>query len=62
VPGITLHGACDEVDPPALSEDAAKHFTAFHRREVVPVAGHFFPREVPEKVVAAAAELIAATG
>ena len=57
VPSIVLHGAADGVDLPVLSENAAAQFTAAYRREVVPVAGHFFPREAPEKVVEAVLEL-----
>jgi pimeloyl-ACP methyl ester carboxylesterase len=57
VPAVVLHGAEDGVDLPVLSQDAAAQFTAFYRREVVPVAGHFFPREAPEKVVEAVLEL-----
>ncbi|HEY4164590.1 MAG TPA: alpha/beta hydrolase [Dongiaceae bacterium] len=58
VPTIVLHGACDGVDPPALSDHADAHFAGFYRRDVVPVAGHFFPREAPESVAAAIFELI----
>lgn len=58
VPTVVLHGAADEVDLPEQSEDATP-FTAFYRREVVPVAGHFFPREAPGKVTDAVRELIA---
>jgi pimeloyl-ACP methyl ester carboxylesterase len=58
VPSVVLHGAADEVDPPALSEGAAVHFTASYRREVVPRAGHFFPREAPDKVAEAVLELL----
>ena len=54
-------GAADEVDPPHLSENDAAQFTGFYRREVVPRAGHFFPREAPDKVVDAVLELIART-
>jgi pimeloyl-ACP methyl ester carboxylesterase len=57
VPTIVLHGACDEVDPPESSEGQEAQFTNYFRREVVPVAGHFFPREAPEKVIDALQEL-----
>lgn len=57
VPSIVLHGACDAVDPPKNSETAAARFTGPYRREVVPVAGHFMPREAPEKIAAAILEL-----
>jgi pimeloyl-ACP methyl ester carboxylesterase len=61
VPTVVLHGAADEVDLPVLSENDAAQFTASYRREVVPVAGHFFPREAPQKVADAVLELIAQT-
>ena len=35
------------------------HVVLGYRREVVPVAGHFFPREAPQKVADAVLELIA---
>jgi pimeloyl-ACP methyl ester carboxylesterase len=57
VPAIVLHGAADGVDLPVGSEQAAAQFTASYRREVVPVAGHFFPREAPQHVVDAVLEL-----
>jgi pimeloyl-ACP methyl ester carboxylesterase len=59
VPTVVLHGAADEVDPPHLSANDAPQFTGLYRREVVPVAGHFFPREAPRKVADAVLELIA---
>jgi pimeloyl-ACP methyl ester carboxylesterase len=57
VPTIVLHGAADGVGPAAGSETHASHFTGPYRRELVPVAGHFLPREAPDKVVAAVREL-----
>jgi len=59
VPTVVLHGAEDGVDLPELSEHDAPHFTGSYRREVVPVVGHFFPREAPDKVADAVLELIA---
>ncbi|MBN9561470.1 MAG: alpha/beta hydrolase [Alphaproteobacteria bacterium] len=56
-PAIILHGACDGVDPPANSEGHVSRFPQLRRREVVPVAGHFLPREAPEPVVSALREL-----
>jgi pimeloyl-ACP methyl ester carboxylesterase len=56
VPTVVLHGAADAVDLPELSADASQ-FSGAYRREVVAVAGHFFPREAPEKVVEAVLEL-----
>jgi pimeloyl-ACP methyl ester carboxylesterase len=61
VPTIVLHGAADGVDPPVNSEADAPRFTGPYRREVVPVAGHFLPREAPEAVVGAVRELLAGT-
>jgi pimeloyl-ACP methyl ester carboxylesterase len=57
VPAIVLHGACDGVDPPANSEGHVSQFPKLRRREVVPLAGHFLPREAPEAVIGALREL-----
>ena len=57
VPSVVLHGAADGVAPAAGSEPHARHFTGPYRRQVVPVAGHFLPREAPDAVVAAVREL-----
>jgi pimeloyl-ACP methyl ester carboxylesterase len=57
VPTIVLHGAADGVGPAVGSEGHARHFTASYRREVIPVAGHFLPREAPDAVVKAVREL-----
>jgi pimeloyl-ACP methyl ester carboxylesterase len=59
VPTIVLHGACDGVGPPELSEGHARHFTARYERRVVPVAGHFLSRETPDAVVQAVRDLFA---
>ena len=53
VPTIVLHGLDDGVGPPSMDDRDAHHFTGKYFRELVPVAGHFLPRETPEKVVAA---------
>lgn len=53
VPTIVLHGAADGVGPPEQSEHAARHFTGAYERRVIPVAGHFLPRETPHAVVQA---------
>jgi pimeloyl-ACP methyl ester carboxylesterase len=58
VPTIVMHGECDGVGPPEQSEDHARHFTAGYRRRVIPVAGHFLPRESPQPVVDAVLELL----
>jgi len=60
VPAVVLHGACDGVDPPANSEGHVRRFTRLRRREVIPLAGHFLPREAPEAVIAALRELAGA--
>ena len=50
VPTIVLHGAADGVAPPDSSERDARHFTGPYERRIVPVAGHFLPREAPQAV------------
>jgi pimeloyl-ACP methyl ester carboxylesterase len=57
VPTIVLHGEADGVGPAVGSEGHARHFAGSYRREVIPVAGHFLPREAPDAVVAAVREL-----
>jgi pimeloyl-ACP methyl ester carboxylesterase len=57
VPTIVLHGEADGVGPAAGSEGHARHFTNSYERRVIPVAGHFLPREAPEAVVAAIKKL-----
>jgi pimeloyl-ACP methyl ester carboxylesterase len=58
VPTIVLHGECDGVHPPGLSEGQQKLFSAHYERRVIPLAGHLFPREAPEAVIGAIRELI----
>ncbi len=57
VPSIVLHGEADGVDPPASSQRAASHFTGPYQRRVIPVAGHFLPREAPGEIVRAILDL-----
>jgi len=57
VPAIVLHGLCDGVQPASLSENAARHFGARYQRRLIPLAGHFLPREAPDAVVQAIREL-----
>ena len=57
VPTISLHGECDGVGPPEGLERHAPHFTGAFESRVIPVAGHFLPREAPEAVVRAIDEL-----
>jgi pimeloyl-ACP methyl ester carboxylesterase len=57
VPTIVLHGESDGVSPPQSSERHDRLFTGPYQRRIVPVAGHFLPRETPEAVVQAVREL-----
>ena len=57
VPSVVLHGAADGVDRPENSRAAEARFTGPYRRDVVPVAGHFLPREAPDAVIAAIRQL-----
>src|SRR6201987_6056413 len=57
VPTIVLHGESDGVSPPQSSERHDRFFTGPYKRRVVPVSGHFLPRETPEAVVQAVCEL-----
>jgi pimeloyl-ACP methyl ester carboxylesterase len=57
LPTIVLHGECDGVHPPELSERQEKLFSAHYERRVIPTAGHLFPRETPNAVIAAIREL-----
>ena len=53
VPTIVLHGMCDGVQPESQSANAARHFGARFERKLIPVAGHFLPREAPLAVAQA---------
>jgi pimeloyl-ACP methyl ester carboxylesterase len=57
LPTIVLHGECDGVHPPGLSEGQEKLFFAHYERRVIPTAGHLLPREAPNAVIAAIREL-----
>jgi len=57
LPTIVLHGECDGVHPPGLSEGQEKLFSAHYERRVIPSAGHLLPREAPGAVTAAIREL-----
>jgi pimeloyl-ACP methyl ester carboxylesterase len=61
VPSLALHGAADGVDPPANSESHGRHFAGPYQRRIVPLAGHFLPREAPDPVVAGLVELMDGT-
>ncbi len=61
VPAIALDGEADGVGPaPAIDPDRARFTWPGYRRRLVPVAGHFLPREAPHAVVDALLELGAA--
>lgn len=53
IPTIVLHGEDDGVHPAELSEGQERLFSAFYERWLIPTAGHFFPREAPDAVIAA---------
>ncbi len=57
VPTISLHGECDGVATPDREGREARHFAGPYRRLIIPVAGHFLPREAPEVVVQAIREI-----
>jgi pimeloyl-ACP methyl ester carboxylesterase len=59
VPTMSLHGECDGVSPPDHLERHAPHFTGAYQSRVIPVAGHFLPREEPNAVVQAINEVAA---
>lgn len=56
-PTLVLHGACDGVDPPGSSESHRARFSGPYERRVVPLAGHFLPREAPEPILRGILEL-----
>ena len=61
VPSVILHGECDGVGPVVHSANAARNFGKRYARRVVPVAGHFLPREAPQEVVQALLSLASET-
>ena len=61
VPTIVLHGEGDGVHPAKLSEGQEKLFSGYYERRVITSAGHLFPREAPDAVVAAIQQLAAIT-
>jgi pimeloyl-ACP methyl ester carboxylesterase len=56
VPTISLHGECDGVSLPENVGRHARHFSGPYESRVIPIAGHFLPREAPEAVVQAIRE------
>jgi pimeloyl-ACP methyl ester carboxylesterase len=59
VPTIVLAGQADGVTPPDVADTDARHFTGPYQRRLIPIAGHFLPRETPEAVIAAIQDLLA---
>ncbi len=58
VPTIILEGAADGVGPPAADDPARAQFTGtVYDRRIIPVAGHFLPREAPDAVTVALRDL-----
>ena len=57
VPAIALHGEADGVTPPPTEDRDVAHFEGRYERRIIPVAGHFLPREAPEQVIAAVQDL-----
>jgi pimeloyl-ACP methyl ester carboxylesterase len=53
VPTVSLNGECDGVSLPGPPAQQAAHFAGSYQHRVIPVAGHFLPREAPEAVVEA---------
>ena len=56
-PTIVLHGEGDGVHPPERSEGQEKLFSGYYERWLIPQAGHLFPREAPDAVIAAVQKL-----
>jgi pimeloyl-ACP methyl ester carboxylesterase len=57
VPAIVLHGEGGGVHPPERSAGQEKSFSKYYERCLVPEAGHLFPREAPEAVIATVQKL-----
>jgi len=56
VPTVSLEGECDGVSPPDRTGSARRHFSGPFKSRIIPVAGHFLPREAPDAVVQAIGE------
>jgi pimeloyl-ACP methyl ester carboxylesterase len=57
VPAIVLHGEGDGVHPPERSAGQEKLFSGHYERQLIPRAGHLFPRDAPDAVIAAVQKL-----
>lgn len=58
VPTIALDGAADDVTPP---HDDAAHFSGPYEYRLIPIAGHFLPRDDPRAFLAALTTLLETT-
>ena len=56
-PAIVLHGEGDAVHPPERSAGQEHLFTGYYERQLIPKAGHLFPRDAPDAVIAAVQKL-----
>jgi len=56
-PAIVLLGEADPLRPPNQLSRDSEHFSGFYEQRMVPLAGHFVPREAPEAVCAAVLKL-----
>ncbi|MBV8214105.1 MAG: alpha/beta hydrolase [Verrucomicrobia bacterium] len=57
VPTIVLHGDADGVHPVERSAGQEMLFSNHYERQLIPRAGHLFPREAPDAVIAAVQKL-----
>ena len=57
VPTIVLECLADGVGPPSPFDHSASHFTNRYERRLIPLAGHFLPREAPQNVIGAIHDL-----
>ena len=53
VPAIVLEGEADGVSPPHQTDHDRSRFTGPYSRRLIPIVGHFLPREAPDAVVQA---------
>lgn len=58
VPTIVLLGEADPLRPPSLLAGDSNHFQGTFEQTVVPLAGHFVPREAPDAVCATVLKLL----
>jgi pimeloyl-ACP methyl ester carboxylesterase len=57
IPTIVLHGDGDGVHPIERSAGQEKLFSNYYERQLIHKAGHLFPREAPDAVIAAVQKL-----